>query len=505
MSPAAAHQKSFIFDDAFETDKSHRTLSDPSSYKGLYAFHKYWGKKPHEVLGFIIDHLTEPGDIVLDPFMGSGTSGRETLLRARRFIGCDLNPSSVLLTEMILSPPAQSTVVAALSSIRDECRELIYDSYLTRGRRVATHYLWNELALQEVWVNGKGPGGTKEVPSAEDVSLVEKFSEYETTQLRPLQFFTNARINSSTDLTWRSIFTGRALRNLDIVRSAILAQPEPVRNVLLLILTASCGQMSRMVFAISGRGKTQGKSSDRIEVGSWVIGFWRPRLHFECNVWDCFERRANKLIQAIQTQDPLYRSALSKSPIDVLGGDSAASVQETDCRKLIASLPNESVTLIVTDPPHSDRIPYLELSEIWNALLGKQPCFLDELVVSNAKERNKSKQHYSSELASALGMMARVLRPNGFLVLVFNARSAEDWSGLTEHMSTGTQNMGLRYAGRFPVNYSAGSVVQDNRPGGLKYDYAMVFTKESGVYSEVSVQINRLRLIPRWEGASDRR
>ena len=30
----------------------------PAGYKGFYGFHKYWGKKPHEPLAFIIDLLT---------------------------------------------------------------------------------------------------------------------------------------------------------------------------------------------------------------------------------------------------------------------------------------------------------------------------------------------------------------------------------------------------------------------------------------------------------------
>lgn len=57
--------------------------SRPKGYTGLYGFHKYWGKKPHEPLAFAIEHLTRKGDIVLDPFVGSGTAARESLLLGR--------------------------------------------------------------------------------------------------------------------------------------------------------------------------------------------------------------------------------------------------------------------------------------------------------------------------------------------------------------------------------------------------------------------------------------
>jgi hypothetical protein len=57
--------------------------------------------------------------------------------------------------------------------------------------------------------------------------------------------------------------------------------------------------MSSMVFAITNRGKTKNQISKKIEVGSWVIGYWRPELHFEINVWNCFESKATKLYKAL--------------------------------------------------------------------------------------------------------------------------------------------------------------------------------------------------------------
>ena len=81
--------------------------------------------------------------------------------------------------------------------------------------------------------------------------------------------------------------------------------------------------MSKMVFAITGRGKTQGKSTGRIEVGSWVIGFWRPELHFEINVWECFERRAVKLLNALTTVDPLRNFEISDFPEQVFTGQAS--------------------------------------------------------------------------------------------------------------------------------------------------------------------------------------
>jgi DNA modification methylase len=46
------------------------------------------------------DHIaswSNPGDTVLDPFMGSGTTGKMAVLAERKFIGCDISPEYVAL------------------------------------------------------------------------------------------------------------------------------------------------------------------------------------------------------------------------------------------------------------------------------------------------------------------------------------------------------------------------------------------------------------------------
>lgn len=54
-------------------------------------------KFPLELPRRIIRLLSEPGDLVLDCFVGSGTSAVAAILERRRFIGVDNNPQSVLM------------------------------------------------------------------------------------------------------------------------------------------------------------------------------------------------------------------------------------------------------------------------------------------------------------------------------------------------------------------------------------------------------------------------
>ena len=66
---------------------------------------------------FFIRRLTSPGEIVLDPFMGRGTTPVEAGLQNRRAFGNDINPLSVLLTRPRLRTPTYRAVQKALMEI----------------------------------------------------------------------------------------------------------------------------------------------------------------------------------------------------------------------------------------------------------------------------------------------------------------------------------------------------------------------------------------------------
>src|SRR5579884_4242030 len=96
--------------------------SAPAGYTGLAAFHKYWGKKPLEYLSFLIETLSEPGDLVADPFLGSGLVGPEALRRRRRFIGIDLNPISMEMARLAVDLPSREEYEEAFARVEAQAR-----------------------------------------------------------------------------------------------------------------------------------------------------------------------------------------------------------------------------------------------------------------------------------------------------------------------------------------------------------------------------------------------
>ena len=66
---------------------------------------------------FFIERLTEPGDLVYDPFMGRGTTPIEAALLGRVPVGNDVNPLSIVMTKPRLNPPRLAEVEAGLEEI----------------------------------------------------------------------------------------------------------------------------------------------------------------------------------------------------------------------------------------------------------------------------------------------------------------------------------------------------------------------------------------------------
>lgn len=71
-----------------------RWIGDVSRSGGNDKDHHKWGQSVSGMID-LIDRLSNPGDLVLDPFMGAGTTGIAAIERGRKFIGIDLSEEAV--------------------------------------------------------------------------------------------------------------------------------------------------------------------------------------------------------------------------------------------------------------------------------------------------------------------------------------------------------------------------------------------------------------------------
>ncbi len=83
---------------------------------------------------FFIQHLTNPGDTVCDPFMGRGTTLLQAALMGRRPVGNDVNPLAPMLIAPRLTPPSLDDIRHRLKGINWS-----YDGPLTEELLVFYH------------------------------------------------------------------------------------------------------------------------------------------------------------------------------------------------------------------------------------------------------------------------------------------------------------------------------------------------------------------------------
>lgn len=86
--------ESWAFKDATRQDTSYLT----------HGYHRYPAKFIPQLARRVISENTRPGDLVCDPFMGSGTTLVEALLAGRNAHGSDINPVAVLIAKAKTTP-----------------------------------------------------------------------------------------------------------------------------------------------------------------------------------------------------------------------------------------------------------------------------------------------------------------------------------------------------------------------------------------------------------------
>jgi len=94
--------------------------------------HKYWGRKPHNVVSTYIESFTKPGGTVLDPFMGSGVVLIESVKAGRIGIGIDLNPLSCFIAENSIARLDIEEFENTFEKIYSKCFSEFSDLYKTK-------------------------------------------------------------------------------------------------------------------------------------------------------------------------------------------------------------------------------------------------------------------------------------------------------------------------------------------------------------------------------------
>lgn len=114
-----------------------------------HSIHRYSGKFIPQIAKQAIQLLTNDGDLILDPYCGSGTTLLESALQNRKSIGIDLNPLATLISKVKTTPIKQRI-------INEHCTH-IHDALVKYGRDPQLSLESNGLGIKELRKITKDP------------------------------------------------------------------------------------------------------------------------------------------------------------------------------------------------------------------------------------------------------------------------------------------------------------------------------------------------------------
>jgi len=431
----------------------------------LYRAHTYHTKVPPQGIEPFIRHYTAPGQVVLDPFCGSGMTGVAALATGRRAILSDLSPAAAFIAHHHCAPIDSDRFLAAVQDVLAAARRRTGQLYSTTCKRCGgdaeiVFTVWSERyrcpgcrRLMSQWHDGLDAslhvrrliacptchgrytkhslvkhdhqpvlvhaacprcGRVEQRPSRKDQALIR--SIHSEARLHGL-WYPSDPIRADTDeikrvlrdgvATVDQLFTRRNLLALAALYDEIArAKPRAVRQKLLFTFTASIPRTSRTNKYIPHLHMAPGP----------IVGtMYLPGFYPELNVWRHFAHKAADIARAMR--------AAPRTP------SLAQALRVRVCSAThLAGIPDRSIDYVFTDPPFGANISYSDVNFVWESWLGRQTARAEEAVVSPAQD--KSVDDYRQLMRRSFEELHRVLKPGRWMTLVFHNTAADVWAAL---------------------------------------------------------------------------
>jgi DNA modification methylase len=376
-------------------------------HKKMAKIHKYWSRKPWNLMEYQILRNSSKGDMVLDPFCGSGSVGLEAILMGRNFIGYDLNPFAIKLSTSTLTNNFEIELFETeLENLITKVKSEIMDLY-----RHGSNYVMYSIP---------GKGNTKDYNLVLSDYCFEKTGQEFDPKLEieyglnpnfpidipdrnfPSKFYKDRFSYKGVERV-SDLFATRSLKALAVLRREIDLLPEELRLDFTLILTNTLLHVSKL------------KSEKVRPLG--VNNYWIPDDFIEENVIWRFIDRAKQFKIAKEEICLRFRAAKNYE-IGIFELRNISSIPMED-------LQDGSIDYILTDPPYGDVIQYSELSFVWNVWLEEILDSTSELIVNPVQE--KDDRYFLDKLSIFILDCFRVLKNGHNLTLCFQNKDPEVW------------------------------------------------------------------------------
>ncbi len=344
----------------------------------------YFTRQSWDIVQNYIRNFSQVGDVVLDPFGGSGVTAIEALMTDRKAIHIDLNPMSIFMVESLVAPVKTSELQKSFDKIK-------------------TAYEKSPIANFDI------------IPKKEQEELLKKYP-----------YPKNISLPKGSDVkSIEQLFSNKQLVQLAFLKSLIKQEKNQNIQKGLLLAFYNTVSICNLTFHESPKGG-----------GANLVHYYRYRIAptpAMQNILVVFERKFKRIISGKQEIELKINDQTIQNG-QILKGTA------TD----LGFIKNESVDYIYTDPPYGKKIPYLDLSTMWNGWLDLKVTQSDfDLEAIEGGEQKKSKEQYNELIQKSIQEMYRVLKFDRWMSFVFAHKDPEFWHLIVET----AEKCGFEYAG----------------------------------------------------------
>ena len=465
---AAGQERKVLFD----PDRPPKRVAKPfcgdiTAGKNTYVYdaHTYHTKVPPEGIEKLIEHYTRPGDVVLDPFCGSGMTGVAATQRGRKALLSDLSPAAAFIARNLNTPADADKYLRAVHELLDSSATLEHSLYDTHcrscGERVPMLYMvWSygvmcphcerEFVLWDVarderenvreskilsefdcphchtHLKKRGLKRTKRHPVQVGYKCCKTGLKEATAPLDDFDLAQLKRIERAgvPDGLWYptaafppgmntrqpiaagitsvdKAYTPRALHVMAHLWDAASRWPDKEMRDKLLFTLTSLYQRVTLFSEFRFWGGSGNTANYNV-----------PFIINEQNVFRTFARKANTISWYFKTAPRFPREVEVRT--------------QSACH--LTHVPDKSVDYIFTDPPFGGNINYSEMNFLWESWLGKRTEIADEAIINSVQ--GKGALEYRALLCKAFRECRRVLKDGAWMTVIFHNSSGEVWKAL---------------------------------------------------------------------------
>ena len=413
----------------------------PKPHTPMYLMHKYWARKPHNVVSEYIKNYTKKGDIVLDPFCGSGPSPNEAIKLGRKGIGIDLDPMATFITRMTAIPVDIDSIKKTFEEIEKGRKSTINKLYKTNCKKCKNE----AIVLATVWDRDKSKplelryfcekcdGRNSKKPEKNDLNLLKKINKTSIPFWYPdrklnyngTPFMKQEKIDSIPNL-----FTRRNLLSLSLLFEQIdKIDNSRMKNMFKFAFTS----MVHLASKLTPVRPTRPYSS------FWAMhSYWVPPIFMESNVWHLFDNAINGpqgVIRGKTDSNNQIKEYKESKKFNELNDGTNILITTYNALELTDIIPKESVDYVFTDPPYGGAVQYFELSTLWASWL-KGPNndknfdlkFKDEITINPAQKKDFN--YYHKMLKASFDQIYRVLKPGKWMTVTFHSTDIRIWNSI---------------------------------------------------------------------------